>query len=243
MQRQIAEIAAGLGLIGLSTMVLPGLAPIFAYVALGCGCVAAVRAGLRPSSWSAHSFATALFLASAIVWPLAMSADVDAPAGEAELRPGDVVWSTKDCAGLLGPQELALAHLFENDRQQRRPLMHCDPVLTRVARSRAADMATRGYFAHVTPEGDGPNRHVSRAGYTLPSVYGTRRNANNVEVITAGDETAEQAWRSWLASRSHRRQVLGLDKFFADQRDYGVGYAENPHSRYETYWVLITARH
>lgn len=150
---------------------------------------------------------------------------------------------TRACDQLLSAQERALARLFESDPSQRRPVRRCDPRLTRLARSRAADMATRGYVSHVTPEGDGPNRQVVRAGYELPGFYSRRRKANNVEVITAGDDTADEAWRSWLKSRSHRRQVLGLDRFFVDQDDYGVGYAENPRSKYGRYWVLITARH
>ena len=143
----------------------------------------------------------------------------------------------------LTTSERALARLFEQAPGQRRRVVRCDPVLARVARARAVDMGTRRYFRHVTPEGDGPNRLVERAGYALPSLYSRRRAANNVEVITAGDDTALQAWRSWLDSRSHRRQVLGLNAFFSEQSDYGVGHAEIPNSRFGHYWVLITAQH
>lgn len=157
-----------------------------------------------------------------------------AAAGSVDLGP---------CGRLLNVQEQALARLFEFDPSQRRPVRRCDPRLAQLARVRATDMATRGYVSHVTPEGDGPNRQVVRAGYELPSFYGRGRKANNVEVITAGDDTADEAWRTWLKSRSHRRQVLALDRFFVEQDDYGVGYAENPRSKYRRYWVLITARH
>lgn len=149
---------------------------------------------------------------------------------------------TGGCAGLTAP-ERELARLFEETREQRRRVVRCDPVLSRVARARAVDMGTRSYFRHVTPEGDGPNRQVEAAGYALPSIYSRRRSANNIEVITAGNETPQEAWRSWLGSRSHRRQVLGLTAFFAEQTDYGVGHAEIPNSRYQHYWVLIAARH
>jgi uncharacterized protein YkwD len=84
---------------------------------------------------------------------------------------------------------------------------------------------------------------VERAGYRLPAVYSRKRSANNVEVISGGDESADEAWRGWLGSRSHRRQVLGLNRFFAAQTDYGVGHAQVPRSRYVHYWVLITATH
>jgi uncharacterized protein YkwD len=146
------------------------------------------------------------------------------------------------CDDLTTP-ERELADLFEQAADQRRPFVRCDPVLSRVARAHAEDMAVRGYFRHVTPEGNGPNRLVEAAGYRLPELYSRRRSANNVEVIAAGDATAETAWRHWLRSRHHRRQVLGLHDFFAEQTDYGVGYAEVADSRYGHYWVLITARH
>lgn len=147
------------------------------------------------------------------------------------------------CRGRLNAQEEDLARLFESDRDQRRPLRQCDPILARVARARAADLARRKSLSHVTPAGDGPNVLVTRAGYALPDFYSRKRNANNIEVIAAGDPTAAEAWTGWLRSRRHRRQVLGLDRFFAEQNDYGVGFADVPGSRYGTYWVLITARH
>lgn len=150
---------------------------------------------------------------------------------------------TEACRGLLNPEELALARLFEGDRDQRRPVRRCDPILTQVARARAADMARRRYVAHVTPDGDGPNVLVTRAGYRLPDFYTRKRKANNIEVIAAGDRSAADAWAGWLGSRRHRRQVLGLDRFFADQGDYGVGFVSVPGSPYGSYWVLIAARH
>lgn len=104
-------------------------------------------------------------------------------------------------------------------------------------------MGARRYFKHVTPDGDGPNRLVERAGYRLPPSYSTSRGGNNVEVIAAGHETAEETWRAWLKSRSHRPQVEGASDFFREQTDYGVGFASVPGSRYGTYWVLISARH
>lgn len=154
-----------------------------------------------------------------------------------------VVGDTGACQGLLNAEELALARLFEGDRDQRRPTRRCDPILARVARARAADLARRRYVAHVTPDGDGPNVLVMRAGYHLPDFYTRKRQGNNIEVIAAGDPTAAEAWAGWRRSRRHRRQVLGLDRFFADQGDYGVGYVHLPGSPYGHYWVLIAARH
>lgn len=78
----MAEVAVGLGLVGVAILLLPGLALIFAYIALVLGGLTFVRAGLRPSSLSARSIATAVFLAGAMVWPLAKPMDVDTPKDE-----------------------------------------------------------------------------------------------------------------------------------------------------------------
>jgi hypothetical protein len=82
-QKRVAELALGFGLVGFSIMVLPGLALLFAYIALLLGSVSFVRAGFRPSALSARSLATAIFLTSAMVWPLAKPMDLDTPPTEA----------------------------------------------------------------------------------------------------------------------------------------------------------------
>lgn len=86
MRRRLAEATVGLGLVAVAILVLPGLALIFAYVALVLGSLAFLRAGLRPSSLSARSIATAVFLTGAMVWPLAKPMDVDTPQLEAGLN-------------------------------------------------------------------------------------------------------------------------------------------------------------
>jgi uncharacterized protein YkwD len=47
---------------------------------------------------------------------------------------------------------------------QRRPRLTWNPVLAKVARERAWDMAVRGYFSHVNPDGVGPTRWWSARG-------------------------------------------------------------------------------
>jgi hypothetical protein len=82
-RKRFAELALGLGLVGFAIMVLPGLALLFAYIALVLGSFSFLRAGLRPSTLSARSVATAMFLTSAMVWPLAKPMDLDTPQTEA----------------------------------------------------------------------------------------------------------------------------------------------------------------
>jgi uncharacterized protein YkwD len=139
-------------------------------------------------------------------------------------------------------QEQELADLLLNDPNQKHPVLTCHPTLAAVAHQRAADMAQRGYFSHVTPEGYGSNYLVRQAGYVLPSYYSTALDANNIESIAAGNATAAATWQQWLGSTAHRTQLLGLDPFYAEQTQYGIGYAYNPNSPFQYYWVVITAK-
>lgn len=175
---------------------------------------------------------------SAMRWTVVFLLTWSAPA----TRPPSVRGETSACAGLLNAQETSLARLFETAPRQRRRRPRCHPILTAVARARAADMAARRYFSHVNRNGEGANRLVTRAGYRLPTGYDTGKRANNIEVIAAGQETPAEAWKAWVDSRHHRTQVLGLTRFFEAQEDYGVGFVAVPGSRFGYYWVLISAR-
>lgn len=143
---------------------------------------------------------------------------------------------------LVHPEEEDLARYMIEHPEQQRPSLTCHPILAQVARERAEDMARRHYFGHVNPDGYGPNYLVRQAGYVLPSYYDTDPEANNIESIAAGYPTAEAAWNAWMSSEGHRTHLLGLHPFFAEQIEYGVGYAYDPASPYVYYWVVITAK-
>ena len=98
MRRRLAKLAVGFGLVALAIMVLPGLALLFAYIALVLGSLSFLRAGLRPSALSARSVATAIFLTSAMVWPLARPIDLDTlrPAATADSRVIGVIQAVHD---------------------------------------------------------------------------------------------------------------------------------------------------
>ena len=138
-------------------------------------------------------------------------------------------------------EEAAIADLFLNDARQGRADVVCNPLLNEVARQRATDMAERGYFDHINPDGTGPNSLIRSAGYHLPAYYDQTASGNNVESIAAGFVTAEAAWTGWVNSPHHRSHVLAEEPFFADQTEYGIGYYYDPDSYYRYYWVLLTA--
>jgi len=101
-----------------------------------------------------------------------------------------------------------------------------DPKLDVVATAHARDMAERGYFAHVSPEGRDLARRLAGAGI----VY-----ANAGENI-GGNAGAEGAVRAWLASPGHRQNLLSP----AFER-IGVGVFRTPSSPY-TYYVQVLAK-
>ncbi|HRV94874.1 MAG TPA: CAP domain-containing protein [Anaerolineae bacterium] len=144
---------------------------------------------------------------------------------------------------LTAAEEAQLAQLLGQDPQQQRPSLTCNYILAQVARDRAADMAERKYFSHVNPDGYGPNYLVEQAGYVLPDYYGDDPKANYIESIAAGNSTATATWQQqWMNSPSHREHLLGLNDFYKNQIEYGIGYAYDPDSPYKYYWVVITAQ-
>jgi uncharacterized protein YkwD len=91
------------------------------------------------------------------------------------------------------------------------------PELDRVARAHSADMARRGYLAHVSPEGQDPPARLALAGlegFTLAAENIARTDqADPVQAIAQG----------WLASPDHRRN-LWAPPFNAT----GIGIARTP---------------
>lgn len=153
-----------------------------------------------------------------------------------------VVTSASEPKCELNEQEAALDELMRTAPDQRRKNMACNPTLSAVARARAVDMAQRGYFGHVNPDGHGPNYLVLEAGYDLPGEYSTAASANNIESIGAGAADAAGMWNAWMNSPTHLTHLLGHDAFYAAQTDYGVGFARVPGSRYQYYWVFISSK-
>ncbi len=151
-----------------------------------------------------------------------------------------VIFHQQPCLANVQAEEIA--QKMKEDPEQKRASLTCNVILAQVAQARAEDMAQRNYFSHTTPEGYGPNYFVRQAGYVLPSYYGTADDANNIESIAAGYSTANLAWEAWMGSQAHRSHLLGLNSFYADQIEYGIGYVYNPNSQYRHYWVVITAK-
>ncbi|CAN7216111.1 CAP domain-containing protein [Terrabacter sp. LjRoot27] len=102
----------------------------------------------------------------------------------------------------------------------------CGPVSANAALRRAAqghsdDMAARDYFSHTSPDGVTFAERIRAAGYDGGAI---------AENIAAGQTSAKDVVRSWMASPGHRTNILNCG-----YRDIGVGYATG--GSYGTYWT------
>jgi len=101
-------------------------------------------------------------------------------------------------------------------------------VLARAARLHARNMAVRGFFEHLDPQGRDPSDRVEIfAGRARFSLVG--------ENIAAGYRSAHVACRGWMRSPGHRANILG--------RQYthvGGGFARG--GSYGRYYVQVLGR-
>ncbi|MCX4679381.1 sigma-70 family RNA polymerase sigma factor [Streptomyces sp. NBC_01433] len=90
----------------------------------------------------------------------------------------------------------------------------CAPVrgnglMSTAAQGHSADMATRNYFSHTSPDGTDPGDRLTAAGYRW-STYG--------ENIAKGQRTPADVMSSWMDSPGHRANILNCSF-----KEIGVG--------------------
>ena len=74
-----------------------------------------------------------------------------------------------------------------------------NPLLEKAAQMKADDMATKGYFAHNTPDGKTPWYWFDQAGYKY--TYAGENLAVNFQ-------NSEEVENAWLASRGHFLNIV-----------------------------------
>jgi len=131
-----------------------------------------------------------------------------------------------------------MIRLFTTDPLQKRPKRNQNSILMKVAQDRANYCRDNNLVEHRDLAGHYVNYYIRLAGYKLPSWYGG--DDNNCESLAAGYQTAAEAWAGWLAHPPHRIHVIGEDKFWADQVDFGIGHAVG--GPFGHYWAIVTAR-
>lgn len=95
--------------------------------------------------------------------------------------------------------------------------------LAAAARAHTADMAARGYFDHISPNGGTLVTRAVAAGYTPWRELG--------ENIAAG-YTVQNVVQGWIDSPGHCKNLMD-PKF----KEMGVGYTYSTGSVYGTYWA------
>ena len=96
-----------------------------------------------------------------------------------------------------------LVHEVERLVNEHRARVGCGPLAwdetaARVAQGHSDDMARRGYFSHVSPEGRTPADRLHAAGGTFRALAGN---------IAQGPRTAQEVVRGWLDSPGHRHNI------------------------------------
>lgn len=103
-------------------------------------------------------------------------------------------------------------------------LVETDTLLTRAAQMKAQDMAEKGYFAHIAPDGKTPWYWLDRVQY--PYSYA----GENLAIDFVDSQDVEDAW---MASPTHRANIV--------KREYmhiGVGVARGMYEGVETTFVV-----
>ncbi len=95
--------------------------------------------------------------------------------------------------------------------------------LEAAAKRHSQDMAEQNYFSHTDPNGVGIQQRVSNQAYNWQAVG---------ENIAAGQRSVSAVVNGWLESPGHCQNIMN-----ATFTEMGMAKAEEPDSRYSTYWT------
>lgn len=158
--------------------------------------------------------------------PLRTATPAGTPAGTPSVTADASPSTTGPGAPSAPPPRAGVAHQVLALVNVERSRAGCGPVSANAALQSAAqghsdDMAARDYFSHTSPDGSTFADRIRAAGY---------RGGAIAENIAAGQTSAKDVMRAWMASPGHRANILNCT-----YRDIGVGYATG--GSYGTYWT------
>lgn len=122
---------------------------------------------------------------------------------------------TGDPAGLTERAMLDALNLYRIENGLS-PLIY-SKKLEAAARTHLQDIYSRGYFDHVTPEGDDPGDRALAAGFCHRYVG---------ENLAAGQPTVAAVMEAWKKSASHNQNMLVEDYVYV-----GMGFYQAPTGR------------
>ncbi|MCS1351517.1 CAP domain-containing protein [Mechercharimyces sp. CAU 1602] len=131
--------------------------------------------------------------------------------------------SKKKQEGIL-PIEQEVIQLVNKERTQRglQPLQG-DSKLSKVARTKSADMRDKEYFSHDSPTYGSPFDMMTQFGVSYSKA---------AENIAAGQQSAQSVMKSWMNSDGHRKNILD-----PNLTTIGVGYVEG--GSWGTMWTQM----
>ena len=103
-------------------------------------------------------------------------------------------------------------------------LLTPDSVLTQAAQAKANDMAAKGYFSHVSPDGTLPWHWFDAVGYNYEYAG---------ENLAVNFDDSQQLVSAWLASPAHRANILG-----SHFTSIGIGMATGTYEGKSTLFVV-----
>lgn len=132
---------------------------------------------------------------------------------------------TAPAAPATAPQtEVRLSTLVNDHRASLGcPRLTAHGGVASVAQEHSDDMARRGFFDHVNPEGQSPFDRLRAAGISW--------NGGAAENIARARTSAEEVFRAWLASPGHRAAIEDCEF-----THHGVGAAGG-------YWTQLFVTH
>lgn len=108
-------------------------------------------------------------------------------------------------------------------------LLTRNPKLDQAAQMKAEDMAKKGYYAHVAPDGTTPMHWVEKAGYNYLMIG---------ENLVVNRDSAREVVEAFMGSSGHRANILR-----SDFTEIGVGVANGTYKNKDaTFIVQIFAK-
>lgn len=103
--------------------------------------------------------------------------------------------------------------------------------LMRASRYHAADMANENYHEHATY--NMTSNGLQRGLGTFQRISNFYKGFPNAENIAAGYGNPVAVFEAWVRSPGHKRNLLNKSG-----THMGVGYYQNPNSKFKNYWVF-----
>ncbi|HSX31110.1 MAG TPA: CAP domain-containing protein [Candidatus Saccharimonadales bacterium] len=110
--------------------------------------------------------------------------------------------------------QVLLAETNDQRNSKHEPALQLSSELTAAAQAKANDMAARGYWSHVTPDGTQPWSFIDASGYKYEAAG---------ENLAYGFGSSSQVMTAWMHSPEHRANILD-----AVYQDVGFATANAP---------------